>query len=531
MVFILHRYIFCELFKVFVLATVALTLILSLGSMLRPIQEYGVGPEQVVHLLGYFLPITLTFVLPMGALFATALVYGRIASDNELDACRASGISLMTLVYPGLCLAIITSITTLILTFHVVPAFIHRAEKAIKANAKQILFRNIQRKGYYKIPGGRFNIYADQARPQDNLLSGVIIVKFTARQPEKLITAKNAKVVIDSTKKSNEVKIVAQEAYQIDDTGQAYSRQLPISGRFAPLMSDNIKFQKHNQIKKIKANMLEFYPVRKIAMEVRAQLGMEMLSEDITKTITDPDPDNNYYQFITEDRIVMFTAGRCVPRTDKTLQLVGPIRLLEFDKITHQRRCQWDSNKGIIKLQDDQIGSKMVMVLYNPTWDRGGGIKSLAQRHVIKNLPLPGSIEAKLNEDGILETLSDFSSVLKAEPTKELSSMQEGLQRKILMTFNNIIAETHSRLVFGLGTITLILISIAMGIILRGGHLLSAFGVSAVPFAALIVFMMSGRQLTKHPQMSPAVGILVMWTGLVILTIIAIMIYRKLLRT
>ena len=529
MVFILHRYIFRELFKVFVLATVALTLILSLGSMLRPIQKYGVGPEQVVHLLGYFLPITLTFVLPMGTLFATALVYGRIASDNELDACRASGISLMTLVYPGLCLAIITSITTLVLSFHVVPAFVHRAERAIKANAKQILFRNIQRKGYYKIPGGRFNIYADQARPQDNLLSGVIIVKSTARQPGKLITAKNAKIVIDSTKKSNEVKVVAQEAYQIDDTGQAYSKQLPVSGRFAPLMSDNIKFQKHNQIKKIKANMLEFYPVRKIAMEVRAQLGMEMLSEDITKTITDPD--NSYYQFITEDRIVMFTAGRCVPRTNKTLQLVGPIRLLEFDKITHQRICQWDSNKGMIKLEDEKIGSKMVMVLYNPTWDRGGGINGLAQRHVIKNLSWPVSIEAKLAEVGLLQTLDAIPSVLSTEPTAGLIRLQKQLELKRTRTFNNITAEIHSRLVFGLGTITLILISIAMGIILRGGHLLSAFGVSAVPFAVLVVFMMSGRQLTKHPQISPAAGILVMWTGLFILTIIAIMIYRRLLRT
>ncbi len=67
MVFTIHRYIFRELLRVFVLATIALTLILSLGSMLRPIQEYGVGPEQIIHLLGYFLPITLTFVLPMAA--------------------------------------------------------------------------------------------------------------------------------------------------------------------------------------------------------------------------------------------------------------------------------------------------------------------------------------------------------------------------------------------------------------------------------------------------------------------------------
>ena len=133
MVFILHRYILRELLKVFVLATVALTLILSLGMVLRPIQEFGIGPRQVIHLMGYFLPITLTFVLPMAALFAASLVYGRFASDNELDACRASGVSLMTLVYPGLALAIVVAIANLILSFHVIPAFVQRAEKSLHA--------------------------------------------------------------------------------------------------------------------------------------------------------------------------------------------------------------------------------------------------------------------------------------------------------------------------------------------------------------------------------------------------------------
>ncbi len=133
MVFTLHRYIFRELLKVFTLAVIALTLILSLGSVLRPVQEYGVGPKQVLSLMGYFLPITLTFVLPMAALFASALVYGRFASDNELDACRASGISLLTLVYPGVALAIVVAIANLILSFHMLPYFVHLAEKSLKA--------------------------------------------------------------------------------------------------------------------------------------------------------------------------------------------------------------------------------------------------------------------------------------------------------------------------------------------------------------------------------------------------------------
>ena len=106
MVFVLHRYVFRELLKILVPATVALTLIMSLLSILRPIQEYGIGPGQVVPILGYSLPITLTFVLPLSALFAVAMVYGRLASDNELEACKASGISLWTLVYPGLAMAI-----------------------------------------------------------------------------------------------------------------------------------------------------------------------------------------------------------------------------------------------------------------------------------------------------------------------------------------------------------------------------------------------------------------------------------------
>ena len=157
---------------------VALTLILSLGSILQPVQEYGVGPQQVVHLMGYFLPITLTFVLPMAALFAGTLVYGRLTSDNELDACRVSGIGLLTLIYPGLALAIMVAIANLLLSFYVMPVFIHSAERALKADAKQILFRNIQRRRCYKLPpDGRFLIYADEANPQHDALSGVVIAE------------------------------------------------------------------------------------------------------------------------------------------------------------------------------------------------------------------------------------------------------------------------------------------------------------------------------------------------------------------
>ncbi|MHC4639577.1 MAG: LptF/LptG family permease, partial [Planctomycetota bacterium] len=168
MYFTLHRYIFRELMKIFILATIGLTLILSLGSIIGTVHKYGVGPGQVGHIIFYFLPIILTFVLPMAALFAASLVFGRFASDNELDACKASGISLTSVIYPGVVLAVMVAIANLLLSFYVMPEFILRAEKTFKADAKQILFRNIQRKGYYKLPQSRFVIYADAVDTQND---------------------------------------------------------------------------------------------------------------------------------------------------------------------------------------------------------------------------------------------------------------------------------------------------------------------------------------------------------------------------
>jgi len=258
MILTLHRYIFRELFKVFVLATVALALILSLGSVLRPMQEYGVGPRQAVHLMGYFLPITLTFVLPIAALFAAALVYGRFASDNEIDACKASGISLLTLVYPGLALAIMVAIANLVLSFHVTPIFVHMAEKSLKADAKQILFRNIQRRGYYELPDGRYRIYADHADERNNILLGVVVTEFKKERIEKISTVDSAIVEFNPHRRFNEVRITAHNPYHIGSEDELWfsSEQVSFITEFGSLLGDDIKFKKINEVKKIQQKML-----------------------------------------------------------------------------------------------------------------------------------------------------------------------------------------------------------------------------------------------------------------------------------
>jgi lipopolysaccharide export system permease protein len=538
MVFTLHRYIFRELLKVFVPATVALTLILSLGSILRPVQEYGVGPGQVVHLMGYFLPIILTFVLPMAALFAAALVYGRFASDNELDACRASGICLLTLVYPGMVLAIIVAIANLILSFYVMPTFVHRAERSLKANAKQILFRNIQRKGFYQLPpSGQYVIYADQANPQKDTLSGVVITEVKNNQIKEVITAERIITNFNPQEKFNEVQITAYNTYQIgaEDEGWFSAERLPLTMEFGSLLGDDIKFKKIGEMKEIRdVDLTLFYPIAKLAREIFSQFSVESLTEDISDRITD-EP-NSFYKLHSAERLVEFTAGRCSAGDEKEVELSDEVLAVEYDAASKQYLRTLQCKKASLHLEGDELAPTLTMELYNPTWRGAEGAEGLVMGWLrIRGLIIPKAVQDIANkfatEDGLdAKKLASDSSALRKGPSPKLRRLQNNLQTEIRNTLAEIEAEIHSRLVFGIGCVSLIMIGIGLGIILRGGHLLSAFGASSIPAAVLIVCIMMGKNITKNPKAQAGSGILLMWAGLVILSFLAVGIYRRLLK-
>jgi hypothetical protein len=77
----------------------------------------------------------------------------------------------------------------------------------------------------------------------------------------------------------------------------------------------------------------------------------------------------------------------------------------------------------------------------------------------------------------------------------------------------------------------MILIGIGLGIIKKGGHLLTAFGASCVPAAVLIVCIMSGKQMTENLGAAETLsGVAIMWAGLGFLSLVVIVIYGRLLR-
>jgi lipopolysaccharide export LptBFGC system permease protein LptF len=532
MVFTLQRYIFRDLLRVFLLATVGLTLVLSLGGILRPVQEYGVGPRQVLHILIYFMPITLTFVLPMAALFASALTYGRFAVDNELDACRASGVGLPTLIYPGFMLALLVAIANLLLSFHVMPYFVHLAEKSLKADAKQILFRNLQRKGYYGLPPDlRYFIYADYADAAHDTLYGIVVVQRENDRIKRIQTAEAARVQFDAGDRFNEMQLTIYRARQIGEAANDYWVEigsLLLKKEFSSLLGDKIKFKTVEEMKKIRADLMQFDPIRKAAGLTYTQFAAELLARDLGETLHAAK--GSFYELRNESRAIRLSATACALDKEMVVTLTPPIVVEEYDNRIGVRLRTLTCEKAEIYVEEDPACPRLGLNLRSVRDEDGGGMQV---QYVVPNLALPDKVRAGLERGPVLDVVSSparVTSLLGGPPSSILARFQNALRRVMSVVGAALRSEMSSRLVFGIGCIPMILIGIGLGIIQKGGHLLGAFGASCVPAAVLGAAIISGKRLTENADTQSSSGILVMWGGVVFLVLLTALIYRRLLR-
>jgi hypothetical protein len=174
----LFWYIFKDLFKVFMLTNGALAGILSFGGLLRPLTEQGLEAWQVGLLLSYFTPAMTAYSLPVAVLFATSVVYGRLSADNEILACRAGGLSHLSLCLPAAVLGLIVSLASALLLMFVVPKYTLKIEKVVFANLAKIVANDIERKHQIRLPGMKLSVFARSAylpqQPADDQADGAI---------------------------------------------------------------------------------------------------------------------------------------------------------------------------------------------------------------------------------------------------------------------------------------------------------------------------------------------------------------------
>jgi hypothetical protein len=301
-----------------------------------------------------------------------------------------------------------------------------------------------------------------------------------------------------------------------------------ISTEFGSLLSDDIKFKNINEMKRIRADLMLFHPIEKLARDTNAQFTTELLAQEIETTIgADP---NNYCKLHNADKLVEFTA-RKIAVGDERVKLDEDIVVVESDSSGRQPPARFRPTKAALHIEGDKLAPTLTMDLNNVLEEESGDLK---MRHIIRGLIRPSNtdVRERFGTENLLDAIrrASESPTLKKGPSGVLTNLEYLLDKEIQGTLLQIRAEIHSRLVFGVGCVPMILIGIGLGIVKRGGHLLTAFGASCIPAAVLIVCIIGGRQVAENTKSTVVSGMALMWGGLGFLLLLAAVIYHRLLK-
>jgi lipopolysaccharide export system permease protein len=204
---ILRDYILKEFFHSFSLSIIVFTFVLLVGNIIRLadlVINKGVDMISVLKLFFYLVPWLLSFTLPIAALTAVILTFGRFSSDGELIAMKASGISLGRVSSPILMIGIILSFVAFLLNDQI-------SSNASFASRQVIKEIGIKSPAAYLEEGtfirGFENYVIFIYEINGNKLKNIRIYQPQEGKPTRTIVAEQGEINSNSAKKTIELKL------------------------------------------------------------------------------------------------------------------------------------------------------------------------------------------------------------------------------------------------------------------------------------------------------------------------------------
>jgi lipopolysaccharide export system permease protein len=189
--------------KIFVIALIALTLMILLIGVGRTLLREGLGPIAIVKLLPFVLPISLQFAFPATALFAVSCVYGRMAGDGEVSTVKASGISPLKILQPAIIFAFLLSPISVYMSDLAVSWGRPGVNRVVMLSIEDIVYRKMRSQHSYTDDG--FSIHVRDVKgqrleyPTITLHSGGAPMKLQAREGRLTLDAENETLLLELT--------------------------------------------------------------------------------------------------------------------------------------------------------------------------------------------------------------------------------------------------------------------------------------------------------------------------------------------
>lgn len=218
---ILHRSIFWELIKVFGLALIGLTGMILLAGVVAEASQRGLGPAQVLAAIPLIVPSTMPYTIPTTTLFATCLVYGRLAADNEILAIKAAGISIYRVVWPAVLLGLMTAIVTMGLYAYVIPISQYTLRVQFLKDVEEFLYGMLKQDRCINHPRLNYAIWVRQVQGRR-----LVDATFKRRDPkgnyDLIVRAREAELRVDARNEKVIVHMRHGEVFSVNTATRAY---------------------------------------------------------------------------------------------------------------------------------------------------------------------------------------------------------------------------------------------------------------------------------------------------------------------
>jgi lipopolysaccharide export system permease protein len=207
---ILHRTIFLELARIFVLSLLGITGILVMAGLVAEATQQGLSPTQILMVIPLLIPSTLPYTIPTTTLFATCLVYGRLAHDNEILAIKSAGVNILYVIWPGIFLGMLMSCVTLAMYIDLIPYTHYMLRARVLKDVEDYMYTLLKKDGYIKQSGLNYSIFVRNVQDK-RLIDPVFKRQTPTGEYDVIATAREAYLHVETQvdpKPQKEVRIL-----------------------------------------------------------------------------------------------------------------------------------------------------------------------------------------------------------------------------------------------------------------------------------------------------------------------------------
>jgi len=485
----------------------------------------------------------------VGALFAATIVYGRFAQDNELMACRASGLCTLRLMVPALVLAGVVSAATLALGLYVAPKLGLATERSIKSNLEKITYHSLKSKGHINITKQHRLFHADRVDEDSKWIYGVVLIRYDDEGGAKCLVASSAKLEFAARDGrtsamfhfTNPVIFSQAGGTEIGEDEQPFT-VLELEGS----LDDEPRLYGWKELWDTLRRPAENPFIRRRSREIRRELVIEMLCRDVVRAVGD----RGVYAGLTEPAVptgpaertrVEVRAPAAWPDEKKGFARLGPplgatatgrnviVREFVGDQVSREFRAAGARIEGSWPEHERQAKISLTLTDVDVRTSMLAAQAYHRDEATLGPFAVPEDLVQRAQEVSLPDLAAHPASHNVSERVAAKARRLYDKEQARLLT--KVRAEIHLRLSYGTSCFLMVLLGGALGLLWRGGQVLAAFAISAVPGAAVTIMLVMGRELIKSKsQGSDTIGVAVIWGGIALLALATGTIYARPLR-